>query len=145
MGETWRIINFPPLKDPPWHGTGSGFIDLSQGRLHLANNDDMASGKLAIRGDSNEWTLKHRVSYKHLVGMEYVFFGSHEFFIVAIHPDCNMVFFVFGRDEKTLMSYDMDSGSVHVIRNLGHIDSDSEYFLPYVPLFSKSLPDAAKQ
>jgi hypothetical protein len=88
-----------------------------------------------LRIKSDEWTLKHTVCYKHLVGRKYVHFGFHEFIVAAIHPDRNMVFFVFGRDEKTLMSYDMDSGRVHVIRNLGHIDSDSEYFLPYVPLF----------
>ena len=148
-GETWRIIDFPRSEDSPFHDTGPGFIDLSQGRLHLANDDDMVGDKLAIwvleDKDTDEWTLKHTVYYKHLVGRKYVHFGFHEFIVVAIHPDRNMVFFVFGRHEKTLMSYDMDSGRVHVIRNLGHIDSDSEYFLPYVPLFSKSLPDAAKQ
>jgi hypothetical protein len=144
-GETWRIIDFPRCKDLPFDDsdTSPGFIDISQGRMHLANDDDIVGDKLAIwvleDKDSDEWTLKHTICYKHLVGRKHV---SDDFIVVAIHPEHNMVFYVFVR-ERTLMSYDMDSGRVHAICNLGY--TDFEHFLPYVPLFSKSLPDAVKQ
>ncbi|CAN6338396.1 unnamed protein product [Urochloa humidicola] len=145
-GKTWRIIDFPRSKDSPFFDTDVGFIDLSQGRLHLANDDDMVGDKLAIwvleDKDSEEWTLKHTVSYKHLVRRKRVHFGFHEFIVVAIHPDRNMVFFVFG-PERTLMSYDMDSQKVHIIRKLGR--TESEHFLPFVPWFSNSLPDSGNQ
>lgn len=145
-GKTWRIINFPRSKDSRFYDTGGGFIDLSQGRLHLANDDDMVGDKLAIwvleDKDNEQWTLKHTVRYKHLVRRKHVHFGFHEFIVVAIHPDRNMVFFVFGL-EKTLISYNMDSGKVSIIRNLGR--TCNEHFLPYVPLFSNSLPDGGNR
>ncbi|RLN30842.1 hypothetical protein C2845_PM05G16970 [Panicum miliaceum] len=141
-GKTWRAIDFPRCEDSPFYDGAAGFIDLSQGRLHLAIGGDVVEDKLAIwvleDGDSGEWTLKHTVSFKHLVGKEHVDLGFREFIVVAIHPDHNLAFFVFGHDKKTLMSYDMDSGRVHIIHDLG--DCGYELFLPYVPLFSKSLP-----
>ncbi|KAF8646323.1 hypothetical protein HU200_065899 [Digitaria exilis] len=142
-GETWRIIKIPRSKCSLFSETSPAFIDLSQGQLHLANVDDMVGDKLAIYvredKDSVEWTLKHTVSFEHLVGTKNVIFGFLQFIVVAIHPDHNMVFFVFGLHEKTLRSYDMDSGKVYIIRNLGRCGN--EHFLPYVPLFSKTLPD----
>jgi F-box interacting protein len=121
--KTWRAIDFPRCEDSPFFDDAAGFIDLSQGRLHLAIGGDVVGDKLAIwvleDGDSGEWTLKHTVSFKHLVGKEYVDLGLREFVVVAIHPDRKMVFFVFGHDKKTLMSYDMDSGKVHIIHDLG--------------------------
>ncbi|CAN6356206.1 unnamed protein product [Urochloa humidicola] len=54
-GKTWRIINFQHSKDSPsFYGTGVGFIDLSQGRLHLVNGD--VGDKLAI------WVLEDKDS-----------------------------------------------------------------------------------
>ncbi|CAL4899154.1 unnamed protein product [Urochloa decumbens] len=145
-GETWSIIEFPRSEGSPFYDTHAGFLDLSQGRLHFANVDDMVGDKLAIwvleDKDSEEWTLKHTVRFKHLVGSKRVQFGFFDFIVVAIHPDCNMVFFVFG-PERTLMSYDMDSREVSIISNLGY--NEIEHFLPYVPLLSKSLPDCVNQ
>uniref|UniRef100_A0A0A8ZWZ1 Uncharacterized protein n=1 Tax=Arundo donax TaxID=35708 RepID=A0A0A8ZWZ1_ARUDO len=65
-------------------------------------------------------------------------FGFHEFIVVSVHPERNMVFYVFGHDNR-LMSYDMDSGEARMIRVLGR--DCSEHFIPYVPLFSESLED----
>jgi hypothetical protein len=39
-GTTWRMIAMPHDEDPPIIDTDIGFIDLSQGRLCLANTDD---------------------------------------------------------------------------------------------------------
>ncbi|CAN6342984.1 unnamed protein product [Urochloa humidicola] len=146
-GKTWRIIDFPRSKDSPFHDAGEGFIDLSQGRLHLANSDDMVGNKLAIwvleDKDSEEWTLKHTVHYKCLIGRKEFDFEISDFVVVAIHPDRNTVFFVRGCYGKILMSYDMDSGKVSIIRNLGH--TCDGHILPYVPLFSNSVPDGGNQ
>ncbi|CAN6338397.1 unnamed protein product [Urochloa humidicola] len=124
----------------------AGFIDLSQGQLHLVNADDMVRDELVIwvleDKDGEEWTLKHTVCFMGLVRRKRVKFGFDEFIVVATHPDRNMVFFVFG-PQRTLMSYDMDSGEVSIISNLGY--SEIEIFLPYVPLLSKSLPDCGNQ
>lgn len=146
-GRTWRIIGFPRREGSPFYHTNAGFIGLSQERLHFANDDVLVGEKLAIwvleDKDSEEWTLKHNVRFKHLVGCKHVGFGFHEFIVVAIHPDRTMLFFVFG-PQTTLMSYDMDSQKVSTIRNLGRY-SEIEQFLPYVPLLSKSLPDCGNQ
>ncbi|CAL4906502.1 unnamed protein product [Urochloa decumbens] len=147
MGETWRIIEFPRSEGSPFYDTGPGFLDLSQGRLHLANDDDMVGDKLAIwvleDKDSEEWTLKHTVLFKHLAGGKPFGFGISDITVVAIHPDRNMVFYIIGRYEKTLMSYEMGSGKVSIIRDLGRPYDD--HFLPYVPLFSNLLPDGGNQ
>ncbi|OEL23181.1 hypothetical protein BAE44_0015802 [Dichanthelium oligosanthes] len=120
-GGNWRIIGCPRSNPPPFYSTAVGFIDLSQGQLHLANVDDMVGDKLAIwvleDKDSEEWTLKHTVSFEHLVRTKHVYFGLHDFIVVAIHPDRNMVFFVFGI-EKRLMSPPLDSGKVGIIHKL---------------------------
>ncbi|TVU50135.1 hypothetical protein EJB05_01492, partial [Eragrostis curvula] len=136
-GKTWRIIEFPCSEDCSFLDTAPGYIDLSHGKLHFATVDDITGDKLAIwvleDGNSKEWTLKHTVSFMHLVGRQYVDFGYYEYIVVAVHPDRNMAFFIF---DKTLMSYDMDSGKLRVIENLGQ-DCDDHY-MSYVPLFSET-------
>ncbi|CAL5093468.1 unnamed protein product [Urochloa decumbens] len=150
-GKTWRRIDFPYSEGSSFSPSFSG---LSQGQLHAAFGDGQKlNGKLEIwvleDKDSEDWTLKHTISFKHLVGKKRVNLGL-DFSVVAFHPDRNMVFFVFGHRKKTLMSYDMDSRRVYTIHNLGREKflpyvpcSGYEKFLPYVPLFSKSLPDGA--
>ncbi|KAF8661078.1 hypothetical protein HU200_057180 [Digitaria exilis] len=137
-GETWRVIEFPRSKDSPFYDTSLGFIDQSQRRLHFANADDVVGDKLVIYvledKDGEEWTLKHTVSFWHLVGRKKVDFGFLKFIVAAIHPDRNMVFFVFGH-KKTLLSYDMDSGEVCIIRSLGHCES--EHFFHMFPFFQR--------
>lgn len=141
-GKTWRIINLPRSEDPPFASTDFGFIGLSQGKLHLANSDDTTRGNLVIwvleDRNSEQWTQKHTVSFNHLVRKNHVRFGYDEFIVATIHPDRYMVFFVFGRGKK-LMSYDMDSGEVHMISHLGK--NCYGPYTPYVPLFSESLAD----
>ncbi|GJM95606.1 hypothetical protein PR202_ga12368 [Eleusine coracana subsp. coracana] len=141
-GRTWKIIGFPHGEDSHFIGTDPGFIHLSQGKLHLTNSDNTTHDKLVIwvlkDRNSEKWTLKHTVSFKHLVRKSHVLFGVDEFTVVAIHPDRNMVFFVFGRG-KRLMSYDMNSWEVHMISHLGQ--NCFGQFVPYVPLFSESLAD----
>ncbi|CAN6329160.1 unnamed protein product [Urochloa humidicola] len=141
---TWRTVEFPDQLSGDFYRTSVGFMGLSQGQLHFAT-DGRNGHSLQIwvleDKDSEQWTLKSIVTFGFLLGREREL-GFRDFIVVAIHPDCNMVFFVCGR-ERTLMSYDMDSLEVSIIRNLGY--NEIEYFLPYVPLLSKSLPDCGNQ
>ncbi|CAL5093467.1 unnamed protein product [Urochloa decumbens] len=109
-GRTWRVIKFPRRKDFSSlfdTAAAAGFIDLSQGQLHFVKAG-LAVWVLENK-DSKKWTLKETGRFKHLVRTKNV---------VAIHPDRNMVFFVFGC-ERTLKSYDMDSRKECIICNLG--------------------------
>jgi hypothetical protein len=47
-----------------------------------------------------------------------------------------MIFLVYGHN-KVLMSYEMDSGKVQFIHDLGH--GTDEPYIPYVPLYSESF------
>jgi hypothetical protein len=57
---------------------------------------------------------------------------------VAIHPECNLIFFTIGREYK-LMCYNMDRRKVKMISKL--VDGRPPY-LPYLPLYAEleSLP-----
>lgn len=118
-----------------------GFTDLSQGRLYLANIDHHDCHKLLIwvleDYGSEVWVLKHSVRPFDLFGVKYVHRGI-KFHIVALHPQRNMIFLVYGHD-KALMSYEMDSGKVQFIRDLGN--GSMGPYLPYVPLYSEELAD----
>ncbi|TVU50137.1 hypothetical protein EJB05_01494, partial [Eragrostis curvula] len=75
-GKTWRIIDFP-YSEKPFLDAAPGYIDVSQGQLHLAIGIcDVTGHILGILvledGNSEEWTLKHPVSFEHLVGWQYV-------------------------------------------------------------------------
>jgi hypothetical protein len=58
--------------------------------------------------------------------------------IVAVHPEQNRIFLVYGHD-KVLMSYEMDTGKVQFIHELG--DGTVEPYIQYAPLYSESLAD----
>uniref|UniRef100_M8CDT0 Uncharacterized protein n=1 Tax=Aegilops tauschii TaxID=37682 RepID=M8CDT0_AEGTA len=139
-GTTWKVIPIPYNPDAP-KDLGGKFIDLSQGLLYLAHTDQYDKYKLSIwvleDYDSQIWVLKHSVRYMHLFQVKYAHHGS-KYDIVALHPQRNMIFFIYGR-RKELISYDMDSGKVWSIDDLGH-DSVLPY-LPYVPLYSEELAD----
>lgn len=119
-------------------GLGYGFIQRSQGCLHYANfEEDNEGTRLVVYVlkdyGSQEWILKH------CIGVSYVFQWRRvnlllDFKWVAIHQECNLIFFTLGWD-NTLISYDVDRQQVRVIRNLGY-DSHPQY-LPYVPLYSE--------
>ncbi|XBJ15065.1 hypothetical protein VPH35_007042 [Triticum aestivum] len=123
--------NIPvPVPGEQWFG----FIQLSQGRLHYANfeadhEDEVVRLVVYVLEDydKQEWTLKHTAEASYVV-------GSQKFEWVAIHPDCNMIFYTVEWD-KTLMSYDMDRRQVQEICTLG--EDTRESYLPYVPLFSE--------
>jgi hypothetical protein len=72
---------------------------------------------------------------------------DEEYRVITAHPEWNFIFLV-GKD-RPLIAYDMDRGSVHVIharvicfcRPRGRFYMSRSYYLPYVPLFMKSLAE----
>ncbi|KAE8781349.1 hypothetical protein D1007_45388 [Hordeum vulgare] len=152
-GTTWKVIPTPR----PGPGVDVGFIDLSQGRLYLARCDPHREYKLSIwvledydseenyneedygdeRFGSQVWVLKHSVRCLNLFGVKDVQVRD-QYHIVALHPQQNTIFLVYEHD-KVLMSYEMDSGKVQFITDLG--PDSVEPYLPYVTLYSKELAD----
>jgi len=133
-GKRWRTIPTPPSDE-------FGFIHQTQGSLFYLDVHNNDYYKLSIwileDYDTDKWVLKHKVSTLWLFWGKKLRFDL-DYKVIAVHPQCNLVFFVFGWD-NTLMAYEMDRREVHIIRNLGH-DSWGSY-LPYVPFFSESLAD----
>uniref|UniRef100_A0ACD5XSF6 Uncharacterized protein n=1 Tax=Avena sativa TaxID=4498 RepID=A0ACD5XSF6_AVESA len=113
-----------------------GFIQQSQGRLHYANYEEndgnYGSTQLVVYVledyENQVWKLKHRAEASYV-------FGRTDFAWVAIHPDCNTIFYTVGT-VRTLMSYDMDRRQLQEICTLG--EDTRDIYLPYVSLFSES-------
>ncbi|KAF7098172.1 hypothetical protein CFC21_099933 [Triticum aestivum] len=118
------------------------FIQQSQGCLHYAgfdrgDNDDDVDQLLdyVLKDyDSKEWILKHSVETSHVFGGRHAVSLYEDFDWIAIHPECNLIFFTLAWEDITFMCYDMDHGQVKVICNLE--ESKPPYF-PYVPLYEE--------
>ncbi|XP_066392223.1 uncharacterized protein [Miscanthus floridulus] len=97
------------------------YIGQSQGRLHYINHDF----------DAHDFTRKQ--SYELFIWI----LGSvrQDFRIVAIHPDCNVVFF--RQPFNRLIAYDMDRKEMRVVACL---ENENWYtnIAPYIPYFSES-------
>ncbi|XP_044956905.1 F-box protein At5g07610-like isoform X1 [Hordeum vulgare subsp. vulgare] len=122
-------------------GLDVGFIQLSQGCLHYAgfHTDDDSVVRMQVYVlkdyDRKEWILKHSVETSHLLGGRHVKPLDEDFDWIAIHPECDLIFFAVAQEEITFMCYDMRRGQVTVICN-NLEDSKQEYF-PYVPLYEE--------
>ncbi|KQK17010.1 hypothetical protein BRADI_1g31940v3 [Brachypodium distachyon] len=131
-GETWTNFAVPA-------GLVDGFIQRPQGRLHYANfqwGEDGVAVRLVVcvleDYDSKEWILKHSFD------MSYILEGIDvrldlDFDWVAIHPECNLIFFTLGWDVR-LMCYNMDCRQVKVICKC---EDGQPPYLPYVPLYAE--------
>uniref|UniRef100_A0A453QD14 F-box protein At3g26010-like beta-propeller domain-containing protein n=1 Tax=Aegilops tauschii subsp. strangulata TaxID=200361 RepID=A0A453QD14_AEGTS len=141
-GKVWKTIRVP-------NGPGIGAIGLLQGCLHYSvdsvvsiddNNESLVS-EITLwclkDRDSKELVLKHTINTNKLVSMT-----GKNYSVVEIHPHCDTIFLVScGGD--TLVAYDMRHQKVGCILNL---EKDSiQKFLPYVPLFQKSLAEVDEQ
>jgi hypothetical protein len=124
---------------PGKHVTTLAFIGQSQGHLHCISRNvklqdfifhfTQLSVWVLEDYDTQEWILKHNVSCSHLFGT--LSCQMYNFDIVAIHPDHNLIFLVQRWNQK-LVSYDMDSKELRVLRALG----EGHWFItPYVPCF----------
>ncbi|CAN6222509.1 unnamed protein product [Urochloa humidicola] len=133
-GKTCRIITWPDQR------TFLPFVCQSQGRLHCAGGlveregDCLKWAGLSIwvleDYDTEEWVLKHRVSFLELFGQMNPL-DSFSSAVLAIHPDRYLIFILQNSNQK-LISYDMDSKELHAFHTLGH---NFESCTPYVPNF----------
>ncbi|XP_037418351.1 F-box protein At5g07610-like [Triticum dicoccoides] len=136
-----RIIPIPTSPD----ARGVPNVYVSQGQLYLT---DHGSSELSIwvLEDSigeNCWTMKLKVSYLQLVGVEYSSAGEH-YGVISAHPEHDEIFITVESasgffSQMKLFSYEMDSKELRFVCDLGW-NSRCPY-LPYVPLFSESLTD----
>ncbi|KAE8798773.1 hypothetical protein D1007_25959 [Hordeum vulgare] len=120
-------------------------VYVSQEQLYLADHGPFELSIWLLQDYSSEncWTLKLKLSYLQLVGVEYSSAREH-YRVISAHPEHNVIFitvrFASGLlSQMKLFSYHMDSRELRFIRDLG-LSSMSPY-LPYVPLFSESLAD----
>ncbi|CAL4931767.1 unnamed protein product [Urochloa decumbens] len=114
-GKTWRTIHLlePMTVKCIWKGP-EAFIGQSQGRLYYINMRAGGTPKLSVwileDYASGEWIFKYSISISQIFGEKDLMF-ERDYALIAIHPQCNMVFFVC-RCEDKLISYDMD----HVLK-----------------------------
>jgi hypothetical protein len=94
------------------------YVAQSQGCLHYIMQ--AADAQLSIwvleDYDTQEWVLKHSVSFMELFGKSRQCRASHKngYSVVGMHPDGNVVFIVQNWNLK-FISYDMDHKLVSVI------------------------------
>nr|XP_045090269.1 uncharacterized protein LOC109783479 [Aegilops tauschii subsp. strangulata] len=149
-GANWWLVDVP---EPPYYADCIGGVFPSQGRLYFAESDGSKLSVWVLEDYlTGKWTLKHNVSHLHLFGREYSSFADY-YRVISIHQEHSFGWaaavpgsvtflkaplWVFG-EEQTLMSYDMDSGELCIIRQLGW--ECRPPYVPYVHLFSESLGD----
>ncbi|XBI77053.1 hypothetical protein VPH35_070224 [Triticum aestivum] len=128
-GKVWETIRVP-------YGSRFGTIGSSQGCLHyaIASVDDNNN---IILSEIELWCLKDRDSKELLMSMT-----GKKYLVAEFHPDCDTIFLVSSGGD-TLVAYVMRHQKVGCIINLEK--SNTQQFLPYVPLFAESLPDADGQ
>ncbi|CAN6197128.1 unnamed protein product [Urochloa humidicola] len=143
QGKTRRIITTPSVANRR-HWKSVPYFGQSQGRLHYISQEFDAyeqSYEMFIwflqDYDTHKWVLKDTVSFLKL-------FGKNNYFhVVAIHQDCNVVFFIQPLNFE-LMAYDMDSKEVSVVTSFEKI-SWHIIIAPYIPYFSESPVLRSKQ
>ncbi|XBI78941.1 hypothetical protein VPH35_088535 [Triticum aestivum] len=137
QGVTRKIIPVPTMAERlPW--LEPGYVAQSQGRLHYISQ--AVDGRLSIwvlEGyDTQEWVLKHSVSFTELFREKRRTGDTKDYTVVAMHPDGNVVFIVQDWNRK-LISYHMDNKLVSIMGTLKN-DASDVHVVPYVPCFSES-------
>ncbi|TVU41213.1 hypothetical protein EJB05_14713, partial [Eragrostis curvula] len=95
QGKTQRIIPVPDVAR--WDAFAYVDVAQSQGRLHYLREsiqgDTLSIWVLKDYGtDTQEWVLLDTLNFLLLFGKRSYSCGQREFRVVAIHPDCNVVF-----------------------------------------------------
>ncbi|WVZ54419.1 hypothetical protein U9M48_005214, partial [Paspalum notatum var. saurae] len=109
QGKTCRVIRWPADK----HGRLNPlFIGQSQGRLYCIcgykGEGFYQSGISVWVLETQEWVLKHNVSFLEMFGKEEEDRVQFAYNVVAIHPDCDWVFLV-QNCSRELIAYGMDN------------------------------------
>ncbi|KAJ1296027.1 hypothetical protein BS78_01G267400 [Paspalum vaginatum] len=147
-GRTYRTIWWPMNR-------GSlAFVGQSQGHLYcMSEHSDVDTNELILSiwvledYDTEEWVMKHGLGLFQLfertssIYDDFIFsydLGAKpirpNYFVVAIHPDCNLVFFLQQWNRK-LISYNMDSKDVCVLHTVRH---GYLCITPYIPCLMES-------
>jgi len=123
----------------------AAFIGQSKGRLHYVSRRADSTSKMTElciwvlqEYNTEDWVLKHRVTFLQLFGR--MSCRDQDYNVVAIHPDCNLIFFLQYWDLQ-LKSYNMDSKEVCTLRILR---VGPQHIFPYVPYFAESTAVAGK-
>uniref|UniRef100_A0A0D9ZTY9 F-box domain-containing protein n=1 Tax=Oryza glumipatula TaxID=40148 RepID=A0A0D9ZTY9_9ORYZ len=143
-GKKWKTIPFLEQMNCQCFCSGNlAFIGQSQGHLYYINSRNRDSSILSVwtLDDycSRQWSFKYNISTSQLFGWTNMRL-EREYNLIAIHPDCNMIFYV-SRDEgqNTLPSYDMDRGEINSICNIRDpFWNPWDPCLPYVPVFMEN-------
>ncbi|WVZ54436.1 hypothetical protein U9M48_005228, partial [Paspalum notatum var. saurae] len=125
QGETCRVIRWPADKHSSLNPL---FIGQSQGRLYCICGykgegffyQSGISVWVLESYDTQEWVLKHNVSFLEMFGKKEEDRVHFYYNVVAIHPDCNWVFLVQNCSRK-LIAYDMGNKKVHALGTLTHM------------------------
>ncbi|CAL5009524.1 unnamed protein product [Urochloa decumbens] len=151
QGKTQRIIKIPAAAEGMrWAHAHRGHISQSQGRLHYINIEIEVGTPHPEKChewsiwdlqdyDTQEWVLKDTVSFHKLFGENICRNESctgckSSCAVVAIHQDCNVVFFL--QSQNRLIAYDMDRKEVTVVATFENkiwVDG----IAPYVPYFTE--------
>ncbi|CAL5009078.1 unnamed protein product [Urochloa decumbens] len=142
QGKTQRIITVPaPTERRRWNFPG--YIGQSQGLLHYINLDfdDLHPEQChkmyiwVLQGyDTREWALKDTVSFLELFGKKSCTGTILDCDVVAVHQDCNVVFFL---QSNRLIAYDMDRKEVTVVATFEN-EIWVDGIAPCVPNFTES-------
>ncbi|CAN6165399.1 unnamed protein product [Urochloa humidicola] len=143
QGKTKTIITLPAVAEGR-RLKFIGYIGQSQGSLHYINNDVNAHGheescEMSIwvlqDYDTQKWVLKDTVSFLKLFGIVSCTRCRLDFFVVAIHQDCNVLFIL--QPHNRLIAYDMDRKEVSVIATFEHENWNAK-IASYIPYFLDS-------
>jgi len=99
----WRTIGSPSRRS-----TDYGIVSHSQGRLinvqvhHRRTDAQLVIYALEEDHDSEEWTLRNRVTIDALFGPEELPYGL-ERLVVAVHPNCDRVFLLRSSEEAYVL------------------------------------------
>ncbi|KAM0909745.1 hypothetical protein ACQ4PT_014626 [Festuca glaucescens] len=141
-GKTWKTIPLlETMKSETDRESNDALILRSQGRLHYLNVRDRDPSTLSVwildSYHTGKWIFKYNISISKLFGHKR-FRLARDYTLIAIHPDCNLIFVILNR-ENLLLSYDIDRGKVHVIHILkDRFNERCNPYLPYVPLFTET-------
>uniref|UniRef100_A0ACD5W900 Uncharacterized protein n=1 Tax=Avena sativa TaxID=4498 RepID=A0ACD5W900_AVESA len=135
-GSSWKTIPSPAAMDSDRtiYTSLTSFIGVSQGRLQYVNNrpGEYYTLSLWVR-DDDKWINRYNISTTQIFGAN-SFRNINQYLLVAIHPECNTIFFTV-RGNNKFMSYDMDHGEARVLGVLvsPHDGFSRKPYLPYAP------------
>jgi len=135
VGQSQGLLHYVNHEEPEHYQNTDAPSERSDNGHTEGSEDDDVDYELSIWvlkvGDTQEFVLKHRVSFLHLFGEKSCQAGI-DYTVVAIHPDRDIIIFSDWNDK--LISYDLDTKEVCAVRTV----RDAYAFNSYVPCYSES-------